>query len=787
MRKHLLLLLAVTVAVTLGATAAFAALTFHAGMGSTEGDCAACHNNQAAAATRGWGSTTFPSEGTGWYNTNVLGITKLCYSCHNSTNSVNAHDVTTTAMADNNHQYSKANTPEFPNERAANQDNVTNSGMPYGGTSYIQCTSCHNVHNGDNRPFNNKTTIQLMCNACHDGRVNSAVGTADNLAGSPRYSTHPVNVTVADLSGNGSGNQFKTTIDAFLDEAFPASNVAWSLSGGRLTKTATGAGYATASQITCETCHAVHGRGTLSANSYTSVVGGVEDLLTINNEPSTQTALTSALCEGCHYGGRAGNAVGASGTTDHPIDNVLGRAFYPTGVADNTTWSGNSYSTYSVMTNNGSGSNLSPRCSSCHDTHGGAEGTSLLRSQTSPLTSAAGWCWSCHTASEIVPPLHHSARTTWSSSQIDCSGCHGPATPVGTVQQWQAHNGFGDFRVNADVPTTGAADTGFNFYSSTGVNQRTFQRMCESCHEPFDPTKFKSASGLTNSTGSNFPATHGVFAAANTGTHLVSDISGTTQRVVKDIDRTYNSFTRKEIWGQTSATFNNTGYRNQDILSKYLLIGGSGTVTNPGDNTNAVLVCESCHNLIYNAGVPSAADNVQAGFLSNLLLKPFADRGATSVTGTGADAGGFCRGCHNKGTWETSATTGAETYVHYPAAHTVISADYTYDTGLTPYGRATNTVMTTFDNNSCPNTSTADAAGAPGVFAWAGTNKVDCDSCHRVHNADAQAVAGATPTNPTLSTTRWWILEPGSVATAGAAKTESCSQCHDAGWNCGNK
>ena len=763
MKRSLMILLALGV---LGAVvvpgAVLAAIGPHdvsATTGNLEGACADCHNTTATAATRGWGRSVSGAPSTGW---GTRAITALCWSCHASGNGVGAHNVSGTAMVAGSHGYvNQAVPPQPTNGNLLDNAAVVGSGLPYAAAGDLQCTSCHNVHNNVYRPFNIKSSVRTLCNACHTGRDRALVGAA-NTGGSPAYSTHPTGIVVGDIAGNGATG-FKSPINDNLNKPWTAAP-GYSL-GGKLE--------ITSNFVSCETCHAVHG-----PNDSTP---GTQDLLAIANQSEGNFA-SSFLCTGCHTGGLAGGYVGGASLTDHPLDNNLGRPFYPSVVAIPAAWTTAAPRLDRGAASFTAASNGQPRCSSCHDAHGGYAATSLLKGPSTPVGSApammnsagTGWCDSCHVLSAAVPNLHHSVQPVLATSLLNCGSCHSTGGSY-----WTAHNGFGGMLVGADNPD-GTAGTGG---LAAGANTQTFERLCEKCHDPANPTTVASgAPSYVGSAGSTFSslvnvARHGV--STGTQTHLTSDL--TNSHPVQDVDRTFNSYLRAgttaadNSWGNTQNSNLPAAYLNQPIYSKYANYGGSNTPTNPATLVNgAYLICESCHNLVLNAGTPTAATDMTAGFKANLLVMKYEDDGqgsgftvSSSHTSGSTIGDSLCRGCHASQVISASilatnnvspfyTVPAASAYVHYPDAHTNNQALYTYP--MTPYGRATNTVLTGYAVGTCPNTSTADAAGAPGLFTYPAANRMNCDSCHRPHNADANGNNGITTVG---NTAEWYALEDG--------------------------
>lgn len=373
------------------------------------------------------------------------------------------------------------------------------------------------------------------------------------------------------------------------------------------------------------------------------------------------------------------------------------------------------------------GSAAEVTCSSCHDVHGGVAGTSLLRRGGN---TTDGWCFSCHAVLALVPAYHHSSRENDDpallTSVLSCGTCHGRSG------SWTAHNGFQGFKVQADP-----------FRSA----------LCEACHEPQNPLRlsaerYKAATNFTiDFNGAAYPALHGP--VRGTGSHLID---------TPDDDSIGNCQIKTTPWERTGG------------VSKY---GAGGEI-----------ICESCHNLLVNAGVILGTDataRLTAGWKANLLLEPYED----NSPGVGLESpdlipgptlSGLCRGCH----WSAREGTPAS-FVHNPPAHTQES--YSYPATMTPYGRLTATILTApVDSRgpACPEVSSADQTAppsgigkeAPGAFSYPAANILDCDSCHRPHGADDDSDDDGKKR----------ILE---YTAPGEHGTIPCLECHDVNSQCG--
>ena len=775
MRKIVLIMAAAVMVASLAAPAMAANLGVHDTVAGVN-PCKECHDTASgSAAVRGWAGA-IPASASTW----AKNVSILCYYCHSAGNTVGATIQAGNAYNDNNHSFPIGNAPEEP--EGTTETTIGGLTLPYVTTGNLECTSCHNVHVFTNRPFNQRATIQTLCDECHPGRIGPAanVGTANTQGGTARaYSTHPTGMALAEAGTTAAASiraaydgVFATTIAGTGDTGSPG----WAL-GGHLDGATGDAG-----NMTCQTCHTVHGAVQGSAVSF-------DHYLALQNTTAPTSVQPSALCEGCHNGGEvnAGTAVGSLGPlvapdfSDHPLDNQNNRTFYPAGVSIPGmpgNIAGIDWSPGAANTNNDGGAQgfygaagvATPVCSSCHDAHGAIPGSSILRGVSATSAGAPvwtftydEWCFVCHLADQVIPNNHHSVVNNWAPSQLSCGDCHG-ATANGV--DWTAHNGFWTWEATAP-PAIGDS------------------LFCLGCHIVDDPLAVDTT-GLKNVAGSlatpiATPSQHGNAAGSGTGSShqigIPEDVVGTPLN-----PQNYAGWIAGpdfSDWGAEAATPTNPGR----------VAEGFG---NPGE-----LLCESCHNILFNGvadSVQPGAQDLTGGWEANLLMGTYEDDPIGVDTGDGGAANDYytypegaanpargagdsgvelCRKCHRQavgaGVWDV--------FVHNPPAHTLnmIGFDYTIpippstDPNVTPYGRATATVET---DGACPDGTTADAAGAPGTFSYPAIDQVNCDSCHRPHSADPLSDDGAG---------RWLILED---AGGGDYGTTVCLQCHDTDTQC---
>ena len=697
--------------------------------------CKRCHDTaEGVASLRGW-TKVLPlgDPGTVW-GKNVSG---LCYYCHDGLGLLGATNMINNAYANTSHGFVYDTTLPSPLPRTPDglltSGSVTASGLPYTSVASmeLECTSCHNVHTVDNRPYSQRATFEALCDSCHPGRINSDSATSYPGYGIHAYETHPTRQVLEDTSR--ANLKDVAGIDAALKTATPAL---WAL-GGHLADAAGDTGV-----FDCQTCHSVHGPAQGTA--------GLPGLLAVDN--TTAATGSSALCEGCHFGGAAGEQVGSvvlqsalppGEWSDHPMDSANNLVSYPTGTvipdsshvpvdwgAANPNGDGGAQAL-----NTAAADGATPVCSSCHDTHGGLSGTPLLRG---PSVNGGGsptwtfsydeWCFVCHVGAELMPRGHHSvinnlseARGDSMDSQLSCGDCHGAAA---NLTEWKAHNGFWVF-VTPASPTDSA--------------------VCEGCHIRDNPLevipgglKGLSAPDLLT-TPIATPSSHGT--VRGTASHWLG----------ADTDE----FAGVVPWTDAWPTSENAGFPH---FSEY----GSPN-TGGGGNVQPVsagaIICESCHNVTYNDGRARPGNYStpeSAGWESNLLLEPYEDDGVGAGSGSGANAVGsaLCTGCH----------TGSGN--HHPLTGDIVSlSGLALRTGSGSYA----------DQNAGPTTGGA----APGTLSYPNSNALDCDSCHRPHQADNNSTTPPGfhgPGSISNSDPTYHILE---VDAAGHVFTPTlCQECH---------
>lgn len=695
--------------------------------------CEICHVPHGAAGSERLWRTTYTIGATGWDAT-ITGT--LCAdACHGASPAIagtGAHNVSGTVYGAGAHQGTIANIDTISSSRDSS------GGTPYtdahgykywpaGGqvAGWMECTTCHNVHDDTYRPFIRQSaaatasqagSVDALCEGCHDrDNVTPGRGATNTQAANDTnsYSQHPSSVAYVNTG-------YTPLIN--LKAVFPVSMAETRGATGRGTVSAANplGGHlldpgGSTGNMGCATCHAVHGNEGPTITT---------DLLAVDN------ALPVAdLCESCHDGGAATN-VGAGGD-DHPIDVVRGTGTVLGNIAATT-----SYETGLAWPTTGVSPNQIAGCTSCHSAHYGRPATSITRDGDGG--NADGWCASCHNLADAQPLAHHSntGNDTAPLSIVSCEDCH---VGVGVAGEMNAHQGFAEI--------TWAAD------------QSAF---CNACHNgvsaaPFNGGGATPAGGVNPTTGyeGSLPARFGTdrSAGAASAHRIGATNSGTNANMRNAAWFTEGATSYYSKWGGAAAS---AGY-------------GAQTVAPGGANGNTIL-CYSCHNIMGNVGLSTdAAVNVAgagtvsatSGYENNLLLYPYQDDG-TGVGNAGAAVGSkLCIGCHN-GVAVAMATI--DDVTNGPAGTHPVRWSATNSSTISAAvdaGRAITMLVTTAGDGT-----TADQAAAPNLASYPAADRMDCDSCHRAHDGDVDSSV--------VTGTRDFTLEQ-----AAAGNLDSiCSQCH---------
>jgi len=718
----------------------------HVGSGTMTITCSNCHIPHASKGDRLWVETPKVAGATNW-GANKIG--QLCYSCHDGSTS-GAANMGVYIYTDNSaHGPFHASIPPLPDWTASNAATtgvtlLNGSTLPYtsatspleqgSGQKVLQCTSCHFVHDNTDgvRPYlrtgASTTTRADLCIRCHkrgeiDTAGEQAAGNHTNSGYAANISLHPIKISAVTAT---QGANLLTNVNAAVGRVLTNAS-GWLLGGHLADGTTTG-------NIDCTSCHAVHGDET----------GGFgaqgEYKFPVNNFAGSYT--TSPLCVFCHQ------LPVKTGLTDHPINSNAGK--YPTTFPSN---GGPNQGTAASPWPQGTGTNGNVVCSSCHDAHGGLpadastnQGNTLtgrLRRQGGNTTD---WCLSCHL--NASPNNHHSHKQNLISgtngaamtSVISCGDCHG--TTAGAT----AHQTVGVFFATR------------TFVAGNG-NHANNSRWCNYCHN-INPTDLEGsvaqsalATGLIGTNGfdevhgTRFPWGHGI--DRGEGSHVLG-WDGSFVKVT-----TTTTYPMTASWANAFNPEAGSLDNRADNLSRY---GAAGD----GD-----MVCESCHNIIGNVGY-NAAGNGSEGWKANLLLEAYKDDGAGNKAGANAGLVGarLCMTCHyTSGSQYTTGPGGT----HQITGQTITARQ---DNNKSPI-----TLITTPITGA--NASYADASGGPNDASYPADNTLDCDSCHRPHDASDGSTVTATTGNYTTAFTKGvdWILEESGAS--GAYSPTLCTNCHN--------
>ncbi len=318
-------------------------------------------------------------------------------------------------------------------------------------TKYMQCTSCHDVHNNAFAPFlraalslgattNEHAVIGTgvitdprdsgFCTRCHQGGTSGAG--RFNVITAAANGTHPIELdnTGASWAGtrSGSGRAARTIALKGGNVFMQATSWGTALNGAQGTTWNLGGKLGGNPQrwVGCYTCHAVH--MDVINNTSGSARNVQPNGQTFKNltamaytEPTAHTATNDDLCVGCH---------GATGSLANPGATAY---YHPVGSeTDNTVLNiGTAASSYTVSTGafdivvdmsgkvyGGDGSVATGRlmCTSCHaPAHGGYAGTLIYQTYAHTQVNTV-WsnCAACHNTNNMgtAPDSHHVYGTT---------------------------------------------------------------------------------------------------------------------------------------------------------------------------------------------------------------------------------------------------------------------------------------------------------------------------------------------------------------------------------------
>ncbi len=719
-----------------------------------QGACSFCHVPHGAA-----GAGLFPSGlgavtggGSAW---EADPVAVLCWDCHGSATYGGAQQIVPfQRVVDGAHGRDAdqlITTTGWGDITGGDPDAALGGGNIFGyntTTNQIGCQSCHNPHDNATRPFMRDNAIKetvvegdllTLCNDCHINRAD--VNTQDQ-GSAPTRQNHPAdsaNTLLADVAGNsnlyeyGGGlgvfsNRFNSTYPSLAVQitSITAGNDTdhWN-AGGKFVAGSSGA-------INCGTCHMVHsneldeasyavGDG-LGSVSVAAVPAGwaYNSLLVLDNTPAVGSI--AGICAGCHdITTEPAAGPGALASYSHPYQSQE-----PWGISIDS----GVVATYGAKFPGAFGTDATLVCQSCHDMH-----FARLSEQAVPADEYAlqrVYCEDCHDASSTKPDHHPSGIDVTYGTELRDDGANTPPL-IGTGITWDAVT-RDDTQLGA-TSNWAASGTAYRFgpsaadgvmscstchYSTAHNNVNPFPgvvgeiaeaTMCIDCHG-LNPSQYVDAARQTDRDGDTYN---------ETGTHFLGTVTNTAWQ-----------------WG------NNT---TKDSVTP---VAGAAPVAYGQDGgTDAELICTSCHLLLTDTYPVQTADN-GVGDTDNeattldavgLLLTP-----SGNLTTDGAAANdSLCSACHG------SAPGIGTTHPVQPTYTTDVSAEIwgnasALDNGVTVVG----------DNTG---------GGATG-------KGINCESCHRAHNA-------AMAWNTTY-TTNHYILEQAARVDLSTYINEQvlCNACH---------
>jgi predicted CXXCH cytochrome family protein len=370
----------------------------HGDLSTDSGGCTACHVSPTSRGLDIGGPKFIDVPAGGKARLADLGA-RICWVCHRAGNPYGARPIDGRALNSPGHGVipGKATTADSwaigqPLVDPFMQGRVWRTGM-----GRIRCGTCHDAHDGASPLFLRRGAPAEAdagpCAACHPGRENAGLTGRRNIVvrDSFPYSTHP----------------------AVRAGAAPAA-------AGAIPR--------------CVDCHDVHRAPPHGERPIPGLLRGAPG----------ETA--SDLCRRCH-------AFPAPGSREsHPMEAAAagrlpaGSFASPGGLPDE--WRERQHldrGAAEIRTGE------APRCTSCHDLHGGLPMTSLLYAPDAGSRRGGDWCFSCHPRDALLKLGHAGAAPDPGGG---CARCHGPRRE-GSPPRWEAHRGFR--AVSPAAPLVGGA------------------------------------------------------------------------------------------------------------------------------------------------------------------------------------------------------------------------------------------------------------------------------------------------------------------------------------------
>jgi hypothetical protein len=674
--------------------------------GKIGGACAYCHIPHGAAGDKLYKDTITAT--TDRWMTTEQPISRICSTCHNASggNFIDSTRVTVAMYNDNAHNDVVANMTGWG-------DNASLSGVRLSTDSLkLECTSCHDPHETSRRPFLKYTSaagdIHGNCVTCHINRNNETTGGTGNSipwndgTNSGDASQHP---TEKNMSGDNPGDQaeeWQTTINSAFTTA-PVTNTSQDVVTAGSGYWSSKGKYSPGSAVGCQTCHAVHGvesgaggaTGTVSFHNQTQKGTGVV-VLAMDRTPTS----SSPFCQGCHLETDLVTPAGA----EHPVNTLEDNWNVDVQVAS-TTWA--QYWTWPIQS-----TQYTIVCETCHDVHYGTDNTAILRKQAGNLAANGGidnqlatnyanvgaFCNECHSSSPGVGPTfvtgrHHPVSYLKDGSTVLALDFEGGAaggqninvdTTPSTLRHATAANVEWDTRQRS--VSTEAAYT----WGSIGADT---VMVCGTCH---------------GNTGAGAAGAHTLAYDLDTNTESEMCVDCHTfnpSTFTLDYEKTAGTLNDNSIMTHFVGTIGTSGYKRTSAFT-----GGPAAPKYAADSTgDGDIICESCH--YWKDGNQMATNIGALGHDSDAVQDNV--YGLLAISGNATDSTDntayLCGGCHGNapGTGSSHPTQPGTAGLSDDVASTDVQDSITGTQGSLAKGWAT----------------LNDA------------NKVNCESCHRPHNA----------------------------------------------------
>jgi predicted CXXCH cytochrome family protein len=388
--------------------------------------CSYCHFTFTDPGNKVWENPPESLKGFGR-------VGPFCYSCHDGITIVDYNvDASRTAFSPKSHGMDIQN--------LSFGDSLQNVKLKYIEKETMECTTCHDPHRNEKRPFL-VLPLNVLCKTCHQTRINSGFGKKN------AESNHPVSVNPSDSSGAPSPIKIIDTFKTPFPQPYLvaggkfAKGVHWDL-GGHLTLGDVG-------NMECYTCHAVHGDEIKGPNDKLMVADPVREV-------------NDAICEGCHRGVR-GDDVKSDMVFPNPGGSISARTYHP---VDDDISNGRGRIVDIKEPEGwpfGTNEDKNILCSTCHDVHNALPNSPILRN-----IKGGTFCEECH-ADKLQG--HHSSGNTSNPKDITFA-TPGYAWTYESESMWE--NGNPKIRLESNAE--------FNGYGVTYGNNVENKIYCSSCH-----------------------------------------------------------------------------------------------------------------------------------------------------------------------------------------------------------------------------------------------------------------------------------------------------------------